>query len=460
MAAARHRAEMSTIVRPPPAATLAPLRERVWNAASQTRILKDELLGLTLYRRITSCDADAALMARLEDEFAALVSRAGELEPEGVYCVRFPAGLPGRTRFLIARCAERFHLQPHSFGEDEDRFMVVYMHPRGAMAPVLRCADFMLARSYYAPPPPPPYEHKRSRYEKAENKTIEEYQLDATELFLNNPDFAPWTAAAGYGGGSTGADGYECEVAACHEHLIELTDFSSLAGGDRPALLPEAVGVCSSAEDGQTIPSLAMAATDARPALSLEVAAACSLAQDGPIKPVPPLAMATACNLADAKPALSLDIVAACNSGEDGPIFPLAMAATDAQSAPSLEIAAACIPTAVALRPLPAGFIAVFPTATDARAFLTDRAPPPGTPPAGARLAPGAEALLLDMGGAGVWACSGRPLSALHQRRALQLGPRGRGGGAPRALQAALRGLGGPRGGHSRGSGARRGTSS
>lgn len=344
----RQAGAMSTVVRPPPAATLAPLRERVWNAASQTRMLKEELLGVTFYRRIVSCEADAALVARLEEEFDALVSRAPELEPEGVYCVRFPPGLPGAARFLIARCAERFHLQPHSFGEDEDRFPVVYLHPRDAMAPVLRCADFALAKSYYTPAAPPAYEHKRPRYERTE-KARDEYQLDATELFLSDPDFTPWTAAAGYGRGSAGADGYECEVAACHEHLVEVCGFAE----DRPA--------------------------------------------------------------------------------------------------PSLDVAAACIPTAVVLRPLPAGFVAVFASAADARAFLTDRAPPTGTPPGGTGLAPGAEPLLLDAGAAagGKWACSGRPLSALHQRRALQLGSRGR-GGAPRALQAALRGLGEPGSGGSR----------
>jgi len=153
-------------VGPPPSAVLPPIRERLWNAASQTRILREELMGVAFYRRLVGSAADAALVCRLEAEFDALLARVPELNSELVYCVRFPACLPGAARFLVGRCAERYHLRTASFGTDAERFITVYLHPRDAMAPVLRGADFALAASYYTPPAAPAYEHKRTRYDR------------------------------------------------------------------------------------------------------------------------------------------------------------------------------------------------------------------------------------------------------------------------------------------------------
>ena len=208
---------------PPPSATVPPLRERIYTPASQRRLLQDQLLGVALYRFLVGSQDAQNLLQLLEREFDALIGGTANLQEDGVYCLKFPP-LVGPAHFLIRKCSERYHLQTASFGEEEDRFVAVYLHPRDAMAPVLRLDDFRHARSYYLPPPPPPsqYEPQRKLQRRARD---EGYSLDA-ELLPLTQDYTQWTRAtagtAHYKHGGGGGDGYECEIAECHEHILEM----------------------------------------------------------------------------------------------------------------------------------------------------------------------------------------------------------------------------------------------
>ena len=224
---------------PPPRATLPPLRERVHTPASQHRLLRDELIGVAFFRHLLNPEL-TTLLRTLEAEFDSLIDKAKasdtELQDDGVYCVKFPP-LSGVAHFLISRCSERYHLRTATFGQDEKRFLAVYLHPRDVMRPVLRLDDFALAASYYTPPPPPPAQYRPRKQQRRDADAYEGYSLDAEELPLTH-DYAPWAQ-----GPSDAADdqseepvGYECEIAACHEHVVEI----------RPLSAPSAAPVASS----------------------------------------------------------------------------------------------------------------------------------------------------------------------------------------------------------------------
>lgn len=337
--------------RPPPRATLVPLKERVWAASAQRRILQDELLPLALYRPLVGRTDAAALLADCEAELDAFVADDTAADGERVYCLRWPP-LPPAARRLVAACASRYHLQSTSFDEGNRRFVVVYKHPRDAMAPVLRLADFAHGASYYSPPPPPPRAYEPQR-KLARRDGPARYELEAEERTLT----CDWTKWASFGADDGADDGYECEIAECHEHLLEL-----------------------------------------RFAPPLELVRASAIVGDA----------------------------------------------------------------AVALRPLPDGYVAVFRSAEQARGLIAsglarapdgserDRQVKAGRTWASAH-AEGApcQLLLADPLGGEPLACTARPLSAL-QRRRLAGGSTGAGaspaparaGAVPRALQAALRGLG------------------
>ena len=140
--------DRGSVERPPIKATVAPLKTRLWSAATQRRILQDELLGLPLYRRLSD-RRDMALLATLEQEFDAFVSDGADAtDPDRrIYCLKFAPMAPS-DRFLVSSCAVRYHLQAASFGEDADRFVVVYKHPRDAymlleyILPMHTCATY------------------------------------------------------------------------------------------------------------------------------------------------------------------------------------------------------------------------------------------------------------------------------------------------------------------------------
>ena len=206
--------------RPAPRATLPPLRERVWTVQTQRRLLQDALLGLTLYRKLVTHEEDAAFVEVLESEFDQLLEKVASLSDEGVYCLKFPAALPAPARFLIGKVAERYHLQTHTFGEDEKRFVAVYVHPRDAMAPPLRLADYAHASSYYAPPPPPAAQSRDQQRNKFQRRSDDSVDLEAEELPLSLADLSRWTSNKAYA--EREEVGYECEIADCHRHLLEL----------------------------------------------------------------------------------------------------------------------------------------------------------------------------------------------------------------------------------------------
>jgi len=340
---------MTDVQRPPPRATLPPTRSRAWTAGAHRSILTEELCSLPLYRRLVSSEADAALLAQLEREFTALVESAGE-DGEDLVCVRFPVYLPSSARALVAACARRFKLRPESFGEEEKRFMAVYMHPRSAVIPVLRLEDFAHATSYYALPPPPPastYDRRRDQFGRRPDSVVE---LEAPERPLRH-DYSSWRPPAPE---QREPVGYECEAAGCHAHLIELASFE-------PEL--DAAG---------------------------------------------PLRGAVAGALRGALPGL------------------------------------------ITLRPLPAGFVAVFSSAAAAEAATIAHRQFPHDVGGEGEGADWPRDLSLALPG-GERRCRARPLSLFAQR------PRASGrGGAPRALQAALRGVGGGGGTGGRGGGGRR----
>lgn len=365
--------------RPPPSATLPPLRERLYTPASQRRLLQDQLLGVAFYRHIISED-EKVLLKVLESEFDTLISKAASLKDDGVYALRFPP-LVGSAHFLIRRICERYHLQTAVFGEEEERFIAVYLHPRDAMAPVLRLDDFRHGQSYYTAPPPPPAQYEQQhKFQRRQND--EGYSLDAEELPLTR-DYAEWARATASASartaddGSRGGGGYECEIAGCHEHILELRP-----SGTSPTHMGEA--------DVTRLEAI---------------------------------------------------MEAIMNSGAAG---------------------------LRALRRLPAGCAGVFESADAARRFINaHRAERAANDRAGSDATDGF--VLLRIGaptsddGEGPTvaadapvACEARPLSALQRRRAVgggAAGALGR-GGAPRALQAALRGMGGgsrARAGQSRG---------
>ena len=316
--------------RPPPRALLPPHRERQWTAEAHRRLLQGELLDVPLYRKLVSADEDVTeLLATLEDELDAFVADPSP-DAETPTCLRFPP-LPGRVRFLIAKCAERYHLQPVTFGQEERRFTAVYKHPRACAPPVLRLSDFAHATSYYTPAAPPQaaYAPRAPMFAGRADAPIE---LDAAEVPPRH-DYARWAVPAASSAAAEPAHGFECEVAGCHEHMLELR-----FGSDAP----------------------------------LPTAERCAIAE------------------------------------------------------------------AVAMRALPAGYVAVFRSAAAAKEFVNAHAcSPPERQRTGGGEREGYVQLELPLDGE-ICAVMARPLSALHERRRV-LG----GGGAPRALTAALRGLGG-----------------
>jgi len=201
--------------RPPPRATLPPLRQRLHTPESQRRLLQEQLMGVSFYRHLVSSEDDALLLRTLEAEFDGLIANAPSLQSDGVFCLRFPS-LGATPGFLIKRLSERYHLQAAAFGEDESRFMVVYLHPRDCMAPVLRLDDFVHAKSYYMPPPPPAAQYEPR---KQQRRAGEGYELEAEELPLTQ-DYS-W-ARSQPASGVPPRVGYECEIAGCHDHMIEL----------------------------------------------------------------------------------------------------------------------------------------------------------------------------------------------------------------------------------------------
>jgi len=214
---------MHAAVHPPLRATLPPLRERRFTPSSQHRLLQDELIGVALYRHVVGATEDVALLHTLEAEFDNLIQAAGSLQSHGVYCLQFPP-LMKSGHFLVKRCAERYHLQVAAFGEDERRFLAVYLHPRDAMAPVLRLQDFSYATSYYNCPPPPAaaYEPQRKQQRRTED---EDYELEAERLELTQ-SYSCWmlhpTMARDGAEAKPMRVGYECEIADCHQHLVEV----------------------------------------------------------------------------------------------------------------------------------------------------------------------------------------------------------------------------------------------
>ena len=219
--------------RPPPRATLPPLRQRVWTPATQRRLLQDALLGVALYRRLRDPD-ELELMAQLEKEFDALLESAPTLDEHGVYCLKFPPALPGRARSIIGKIASCYHLQSASFGEEEKRFIAVYLHPRDAMAPPLRMADYAHALSYYSPPPPPPPREAqhRNKYQRRDDGEGD-IELEATAVLPLQCDYSPWATHEFATGGEEA--GYECEIADCHAHILELKFTNAgLAGVSAP----------------------------------------------------------------------------------------------------------------------------------------------------------------------------------------------------------------------------------
>lgn len=299
-------------------AAVPPLKERRWTPEAQRQILRHELMDIALYRQLVSCELDAALLKVLEAEFDAFLAQPHDLD--AVYCLRFPP-MPAHNRWLISACASRYHLRTSSFDEDERRFCVVYKHPKDAARPVLRLDDYVHAMVYYEPAPAPEAENHAGRRAKAARRdsASEGYDFEAHELDRVH-DYSRWTVAGGASVSVRSENGYECEIAHCHDHIVEITD------------------------------------------LSVEV-----------------------------------------------------------------ELAEA-IPEAAAIRPLPAGFLVVLRSAEAAQALVGRCV--------------GSESVEKDASnGVQRLRCSSRVLSELQRR------PNGGGagrGGAPRALQAALRGLGGP----------------
>ncbi len=356
------------VERPPLRVTAAPTRSRPWDAASQRAILRRELLELSFYRLLLRAnDEDSALLSQLDSEFTAFVEGGGEDDdPREAFCLRFPP-MPPRCRALLSRLASRFHLQAVSFGEDDARWCAVYKHPITAARPVLRIQDFQHAASYYAPPPPPPApQYKRARYDRREEKTG--VDLQATEVPLRF-EYGRWTTGAATGAAAASASsaasscaeeeeepkgGFECEIAECHEHILQLTK----------------------------------------------------------LDPPPPW--------------------------EDRSRLTAADEASTAAGAAG-EYWKRLLPEAEACRALPDGMLAVFASADAARAVLDAKAAAPASQP------DPSGAVRLRLGEA---TCLASPLSAL-QRKPSARGAGGR--GVPRALQSALRGIGGPSVGRGRG---------
>ena len=233
--------------RPSLHATIPPLRERRWTPEAQRQILQHELIDMAFYRHlcppeVSSADecgraaASSTLLELLEKEFDQLLLRrptglAEDGETDAVCCLRFPP-MRARYRYLIAKVASRYHLQTHSFDEEERRFTVVYKHARGATAPVLRLGDFRHARAYFSPPPRPPRVDHGAKRSKFVSREADVYDLEAEELPAVH-DFSPWglacekamggVSASAHDEGEAEEGGYECEIAGCHAHILEIS---------------------------------------------------------------------------------------------------------------------------------------------------------------------------------------------------------------------------------------------
>ena len=449
--------------RPPPRATLPPLKERLWTATSQRRILQDELIGVALYRHLSD-GADMELISALEDEFHHFLVDPEAQDADGVFCLRFPTKMSSNARYLIHACAARFHFQTTSFGEDSRRFVVVYKHPRDSMAPVLRLSDYALAASYYVPPAAavaasePPRKYGRFGGSHASTGGVAagggppRYELGASERPLVG-DYSRWVGRVGVKSACSrhrDPAGYECEIADCHEHLLELRFVPALSLEELQAALPHLFGDADTAR--QSDPTIAEWRQPA------------------------------------ARVAAGGSHDAGARRG-DNYLAELAVEPTNGHVATS--------PRPLRLRPLPDGFVAVFEGRDEAEAFMAAHADPPVPPVVPPATATGASErrdpswprrprqqerpqqdpslpqqerpqqdpslpVRLSLAASDVAAtastcaepirCTARPLAALQRRR--RVTPDGNGsahsgpsrGGVPRQLQAALRGLGHARG--------------
>ena len=363
---------------PPLRAVVPPLRESRWAPEWQRKILQRELLPLSFYRRLVGCDeAEQRLLNLLETEFDTLVTDGSSATVGHVYALRFPP-MPGRYRSLVAAVASRYGLEYTSFDQDGLRFGVAYKHPASAVSPVLRLADFVLAASYYSPPPPPPPRAHTKQQRRTEVEEVAEIALQAEEVALRG-DFAEWrsTAAGGLGDGASWASGqasaevgYECEVAGCHEHCIVLS-------GLRPQQQPQH-------------PQPPQPQPQPQPQLPTELSQ--SRRPDGSLRP------AVRVRRGYASPEEQQPAGAAAGQLPPTPL-----------DLPQLR---ALVPTALALRALPDGAIAVFAGAKEATAWLRSvaaRAPAAAeaAPAGGATHAPtpsgGATAIALGALGSPAW---------------------------------------------------------
>lgn len=393
--------------RPPLRATAPPTRSARWDVPSQRALLRHELCELSFYRRLMSASSDdKALLAQLEREYDRFVADDGEAgDPHAVFALRFPP-MASRHRSLLSRLAERYHLQGVSYGEHPQRFTAVYKHPRSVARPILRLADLYHAASYYTPPPPPPpSEYKRRRYDGHDK--AEGVELEAEEV-LPSFDYSRWAlepeaAPAPPDGEPAAPSGFECEIGECHEHILQLWQLKPQPPFD----------------------------TSARAPFEEEEEAAEEEAEEA-----------------------EAEVKANAASG----------APTGARAPTLGRYFSQLVPEALACRPLPEGFLAVFASASAASAFMqaraadaTEGAAAAAAPPTAADAGPGPSSAA-DTGAAprpaaplaapssdegvrlllGSTSCVARPLSALQRRPRRPAG----GAAAPRALQSALRGLG------------------
>ena len=105
--------------RPPPRATLPPHRERAWTAESQRRILQDELLPLSFYRRLLEAD-DVTRLEQLEREFDAFVAVDCALDDDATRV----DGTPG-PRFSSSLEVEERWEHPCRVPQEEERLETI-----------------------------------------------------------------------------------------------------------------------------------------------------------------------------------------------------------------------------------------------------------------------------------------------------------------------------------------------
>eukprot|EP01012_Entosiphon_sulcatum_P006456 TRINITY_DN13049_c0_g1_i1.p1 TRINITY_DN13049_c0_g1~~TRINITY_DN13049_c0_g1_i1.p1 ORF type:complete len:369 (+),score=41.40 TRINITY_DN13049_c0_g1_i1:22-1107(+) len=189
--------------------------------SQQAKQLRHELLGLNFFR----CLADEGLrrLAYLvENELHHFLGHPDANDDEQTYHLRFPFMAP-RHRMVLSRVARRFHMDCLSYGDDL-RFAVAYRRPFVCQAPALQLVDFIPGLGYVSPTelaPPVPVVQYRKKRSFGRQTRVEEYEkeLEGEPVSLRG-DFSPY--AISVPPDDEEERGYDCTIANCHEHILEL----------------------------------------------------------------------------------------------------------------------------------------------------------------------------------------------------------------------------------------------